>query len=640
MGFDLGGIRDYLGSEPLVDMQTFIEDPDYLGLTEVYPFWLDCARSFTPDISTVALTGSLGGGKTTYANILTCRRLYEWFSQGDLYKYFGLLQGSPLYFLYFSVSLKAAERSGFKQLRSMIDNSVWFRKHFPADTEIRSSIRFANGLNIEYASGESHAIGLNVIGAELDEANFRKGVGGGAMSEYSEVQQLAQQLEDRMHARFTRHGGKLLSFMCYISSASYSSSFMEDKLKDLEGDPHALIHTAVQYKICPSNYSSKTFEVFCGYDQITPCIVTSREQRATLVRSTGLPRGRADGLFERVPVDLLSSFKKNIWLAIQNHCGRATAIRGTFITNYELVRDSYVTELYAARPLLQDSIVVSNGDDIALSTVFDESKFIERGRPRAIAIDLSLSGDSASITSVRFDGLGDDGRPVHTHEFTLELVPPAFPNTLKISKVEDLIYWLAERINIYVVATDQFQSASLRQNIQERLGLPDIRFSIDATDIPHLMWLGLLTDGRLRMQFIPRLDREIREAVHDVQKHKVVKRSGSSDDMFQTVVSAAFLCETMCTKGGDISSLLDATVNLSSTLGIERIMNQLGYTGMSMSRYDYGSGISTTHVNTKGGIQYKSAEVSGGFTSGDVQRMVSSQRVSLGFDFDALNVKD
>lgn len=528
------------------------------------------------------MSGNVVNHNTSYLNMVTCYKLYCWFSQGDLYNYFQILRGTPIYFLYFSVSMKAAERSGFKQLRQMIDNAPWFKNNFPRRKDIQSSIQFNNNFSIEFASGESHAIGLNVVGAIIDEANFRNGVGQGTVSEYSEVQRLAQQLEDRMHSRFTRDGGKLISFMGYISSASYQSSFIEEKVSELASDPQGRVINAVQYKICPQNYSPKKFEVFCGYQQISPCIVQSKEHKDTLVKSMSLPKSKADGYFERVPEDLKSQFKKNIYLAIQNHCGRSTAAKGSFITNYDVVRKAYSDALLRACPLVQSSIVVSDQDDTPIRSVLDVSRLQYTDRPHALCLDLSLTGDHGSLCCVRFDGYAADGRALHNEVFNLELVPPAFPGMLKVSKVEDFILWLAEHLNIAVFSTDQFQSTQLRQNVCEALMLPDIRLSLDSSDIPHLLWLSMLVDERLGLLYLERQDREIRESVHDVVKHKVVKRDGSSDDQFQTLVGAFFLSETICTQEGDISSLLDARLNLVGAGNINRMLKSLGYGGLSL----------------------------------------------------------
>ena len=530
------------------------------------------------------MSGGLLNHNTSFSSMLLCYYLYRVFSSGDLYQYYGLMRGSEIYILYFSVNLKTAQRSGFKQLRNMLCNSPWFRRHCPVDGSIESSIRFGNGMTIDFASGESHAIGLNVVGAVVDEANFRSGVGQGLSSEYGAVQQLAQQLEDRMKSRFSRDGGRrLLSLMIYVSSASYSSSFIEDKMLEMRGCGDGRVVRAVQYRIQPQNYSSEKFEVFCGYQHLMPCVVESSVHRDSLVRALGGVSNVGD-YFELVPVDLRGQFLKNIYLAIQNHCGRSTVSKGTFVTNYGVVRDSYDDSLLSGSPLLQGSVVCSDQDDVPLRVVFDSARFVDVDRPHALCLDLSLTGDHASLCCVRYDGL-IGGVHCHSEVFNLDIVPPSFPGMLRISKVRELILWLSGELNIGVFSSDAYQSEGLRQDVCSVLGLQNIRLSLDSSDLPALTWLGMLVDRRLRLQFLARQDMEIREAVHDVVRHRVVKRDGGSDDQFQAMCGACFLSETVLARVGcGLGDLVGGgRLNLVGSGNIGRFLGMCGLGGSVLS---------------------------------------------------------
>ena len=635
----LGSVRGLLGDGDLgglMGFREFVTSSSGLGLSGVYDFWLDECDRYRPEWWRYALTGSLGGGKSTFSCLLVCYYLYRVFSSGDIYSYYGIMRGSPVYILYFSVNLKTAERSGFKQLRSMLSGSPWFRQHCPVDEGIRSSIRFRNGLSVEFASGEGHAIGLNVVGAIVDEANFRRGVGEGLLSEYSEVQQLAQQLEDRMQSRFSRDGGRrMLSLMLYVSSASFSSSFMDEKVRDLEGCSDGRVVRAVQYKIQPQNYSSEKFEVFCGLGSLSPCIVRDAVHRRQL---EGL--GAVGSCFELVPESLREQFSKNIYLAIQNHCGRSTMSRGSFVTNYEVVERSYVDGFGYC---VQGSVVCSDRDDLELRSVFDVGLFEHVDRPHALTLDLSLTGDHASLCCVRYDGLVG-GVHCHTEVFNLDIVPPEFPGMLKISKVRDLILWLGGVLHVGVFSTDQYQSEGLRQEVCEALGLPNIRLSLDSSDLPALTWLGLLVDGRLRMLRLPRQDVEIREAVHDVSRHRVVKRDGSSDDQFQALCGACFLSETVLTRGGgSLRDLLGDRLSLVGGGSIRRMLRMCGYDGALYSgsgRFvggDVGSVVSGVVAAGADGVDddgLGASLSSGGRISEVLSRRVGGGRVSglSGFD--------
>ena len=75
------------------------------------------------------------------------------------------------------------------------------------------------------------------------------------------------------------------------------------------------------------------------------------------------------------------------------------------------------------------------------------------------------------------------------------------------------------------------------------------------------------------MHFYERLDKEIREAVHDLKKRRVVKRKGSSDDQFQTVVGAFYLSDTI----GSTTATIPERVNVVSARSAMRLAQSCGY---------------------------------------------------------------
>ena len=71
---DLRGISDFLIEGPEVDFRTFVTHQDYLNLMGVYDFWLSKSKDITTDISAVALTGSLAGGKCRWVTSVLLRQ--------------------------------------------------------------------------------------------------------------------------------------------------------------------------------------------------------------------------------------------------------------------------------------------------------------------------------------------------------------------------------------------------------------------------------------------------------------------------------------------------------------------------------------------------------------------------------------
>lgn len=574
----LSTLQKTLAVKDAVDFRTFVCGEEYLNLTGVYEYWLENLNPrLSRKTSRAIFRGSTGAGKSTVMNLVLLYKIYLLFMQGsDVAKTLGLMKGTDVYCFYFSVSMTQAKRSGFNQLKSFIDGSEWFNKNFPRDKSIDSSIRFPNNFYIEYASGEQHQISLNIWGFILDEANFRKtgSAGEGSTADFDEVYHLANQLENRLSQRFLRDGIENF-FAGYISSASYETAFIQDKGDDYKDDPTAIVLDPVLYKVDPRRYTSNRFEVFFGFGEVSPCIVEDENHKESLIRSLrqmSLPDDKIETFFEKVPLELQKQFKNNIYLAIQNICGRPTALRGSFVTNYEIIKSSYDSTLPS--PFSQDSVTVSNKVDIPVEKLLaiDPGNFLYPTRPHSLFMDISLQGDYGSLSCVRYDGIFG-GVKYHSHVFTLEFIPPAFPAATDLTKVQNFIIWLAQYINVAAFGSDNFNSVQIRQEVVKALEIPDVRVSLDSTDLPHLAWLSACVSSRFKMHFYERLDKEIREAVHDLKKRRVVKRKGSSDDQFQTVVGAFYLSDTI----GSTTATIPERVNVVSARSAMRLAQSCGY---------------------------------------------------------------
>lgn len=580
---DALGLTDKAAKDAKADALTFREfvcSPDYLGKSSIYEYWLR-EMGALGEVNELILDGSLGTGKSLLGAVYMVYRICKLFMRGRTpQEQFGLDPDTDIYIMYFSVSLVQAKRSGFNYLFSLVDECKWFRDNCPRDANLSSEVAFANKVHIIYASGEQHQIGLNVWGFILDEANFRSGVGTGSEEQYAGVYALCEQLLDRQYSRFLR-AGKLDSLAIFISSASYETSFIEHRKALARGEESAAVITSVKYKVTPERYSAEMFEVFCGYGNVEPCIVQDDAHKRGLLAACGHNYETGAYLFEQVPVTLYRQFQGSIYLALQNHCGRATGLKGTFITNMQVLLGAYTNT--APSPFNVDDVVISNRDSNALADFYNvEAETPEqRRRPHSLFLDLATNVDFGSLSCVRYDGQAQDGKRMHTHVWTIGFRPPEYPASTMISKVKDFIVWLSGRVNVAALGSDQYQSMQLRQDIAAMLGLPDTRISVDSSDKPHLHWLNALIDKRFAMRRYERLDREIKEAQHDTKRQRVVKRKNSTDDQFQSVVAAFFISDTIVAASSSGISLSDVynggKLNIVGGNSVEAMLRKLGY---------------------------------------------------------------
>lgn len=120
-------------------------------------------------------------------------------------------------------------------------------------------------------------------------------------------------------------------------------------------------------------------------------------------------------------------------------------------------------------------------------------------------------------------------------------------------------------------------STQLRQDINADLDLEDVRLSIDSSDAPHLHWVHGLVDGNITSYYNPKLETEIDEAEHDMKRRRIVKRKGSTDDLFQSCVGAYWLSDTVSAYEGDLKSIYGEKVNLVGARSYDRMLRNLGY---------------------------------------------------------------
>lgn len=574
-------LKDLMGLSEAATFREFVESDDYCGNKYLYEYWYNQQESIPQNISELILDGSLGGGKSFFAAHYLAYRIYLLFLQGSPQVQLGLAEDTDVYVLYFSVSMSMAKKSGYNYIYDIFNSCKWFKEHAPINQNLKSSIEFTGRhFYINYASGEGHQIGLNVWGFILDEANFKgMGVGNGTEEQYQEVTQLYEQLLDRQLSRYARPDGSVNALAILISSASYQTSFVEKRKASVKNSKYAKIITSRSYETKPFMFSKETFQVFIGAGACEPCIVENEDQRLKLLRTAGvLGTGEEDSFVLKVPINLRDSFNRNIVLALQNHCGIPTNMSSSFMSNMKYLYESYVGE-DVIPPILQSFLLeASTGDDTQLIEYLLPENIIHSERPHVLFIDASLQHDTASVVCYRYDGKSSQGLDLHSKVFSLKIKPPQFPNQTRLSKIQRFVIDLASYLNIVAVGSDQFQSAEMRQEINAELGLEDIRISIDSSDVPHLLWQRGLVEGRIKQVKEELLEKEVREAIHDWKRHRVLKATNSSDDCLQGNCGAFYLSDTIGKLAGSVEGLYpEGPINIIGSRAFKSFMQKSGY---------------------------------------------------------------
>ena len=209
----------------VVDIRTFIDSEEYLNANkECWPSIKDDSEElFKRDYTEAVFCEGIGAGKTYKASIIIAYMVYKVLCLKDPQKSLGLAKNSQLCFINMSIRAEQSRKVVFGEIKSRIDNSPWFRTHYPSDPSIRSELRFPKRIMVLPGnSKETFPLGFNILGGVMDEAAW-----------YTETQEhdVAEGMFNALHNRIkNRFGDRGLLVM--ISSPRYVDDFIEKKIKE------------------------------------------------------------------------------------------------------------------------------------------------------------------------------------------------------------------------------------------------------------------------------------------------------------------------------------------------------------------------------------------------------------------------
>lgn len=211
----------------VVDIRTFVNSDEYLNAK--YECWDsikdDLEELFIGNYREAVFCEAIGAGKSFKASVIIAYMVYRVLCLKDPQKSLGLARDTWIYFINMSVRADQSKKVVFGEVKARIDNSPWFRIHYPPDPTIKSELRFPKGVMVFPGnSQETFPLGFNVLGAVMDEASW-----------YIDTadHDVAEDMFNALHSRIkNRFGDKGLTVM--ISSPRYVDDFVEKKMKEAE----------------------------------------------------------------------------------------------------------------------------------------------------------------------------------------------------------------------------------------------------------------------------------------------------------------------------------------------------------------------------------------------------------------------
>lgn len=164
-------LEDY--EEIPVDIDTFLEDPEYLGQAtnygrQIYPFWRERLREIfakgDTEYAEICFTGAIGVGKTAIAVYAIAYLLYRLLCLRNPQRYFGFADTDEIAIFFFNATVALAMGVGYARLHATCMESPWFKAH----GEIRGSDSNPyyvpdKHIAIKAGSKASHGLGQQVF---------------------------------------------------------------------------------------------------------------------------------------------------------------------------------------------------------------------------------------------------------------------------------------------------------------------------------------------------------------------------------------------------------------------------------------------------------------------------------------------
>lgn len=467
-----------------VSFEQFISDDNYLGKSTrngqfLYPFWRrEVPKIFRSGSSEVALSGSIGVGKTTVAVISMIYHLYRTMCMRDPQSFFGLAPGTKIEYAFLNNTLSSSYGVAYQSFQAFIQESPWFLKHGAISGRATPEYYPDKGFGFTVGSRPQHTLGRAIICAILDEVSFAPGQN--VSYEKSKIMDVYTNIRRRMESRFMVQG-KCFGMLFLVSSKATESSFLESYIADQvkKGYPIYVVDQPL-WKVKPAAYSGKMFKVAVGNKYVRSRVEPLGLPETDLINWTESAQKSGLTVID-VPVEHRQAFDQDLDKALQDIAGISTSVV-TKAFSVEKILKCVSPTLH--NPFKSDIITVGMGDTLELKDFFDESLIPDnvRSAPVFIHLDASVSGDRTGLSGTAIIGTkevttygADVDEEVTSEElvyqqvFSVGIQAPS-DSEISFEKTRRFIYYLKDDIglNIKIVTTDGFQSVDTRQILQSK----------------------------------------------------------------------------------------------------------------------------------------------------------------------------
>lgn len=563
-----------------VDMDTFLDDPYYLGESSktLYPkIRADLKEALVSGrYREMVLTGGIGYGKTTFISFAVARMMYEISCLRNPQEAYGLSAGSEIVIALISKSLHVARQVMKTAVEDKLKISPYFQEHFKGSAN-RDVTHYPNNVMLVIGSCNSERVlGMNVVGGAMDEANFMttkgqviKEAGGEkkSIAQYDLAEKVYASLIRRIKSRFLKAANDLPGIMVLASSATTVNSFTDRKIKASLNDPAVFVRDYANWMVKPQeNFSGETFQVVVGNGGLRSRLLpkdTPQEEKQ-YYKDAGCR-------IIDVPMEYIDDFQRDLELAIRDIAGIPTHAISAYIHRLETI-DAAIQRYENLRdhralghPCTSSEYTMNTDFDFMWGNICSKGKRRLKGgyeewtwrpknapgRSRFIHIDTSLSGDSTGFVMGYVDRMVEVVRRNESGQTYSDLAPfividlmlrvnPPQGDQIFLPDVRRMVYEIQEHgFHIASLTCDSYQSAEMIQQMKRRGVKADV-LSVDRTTEPYDALKSALYEERIAFYEYPPLINELKTLEYDSVRGKVDHPVAGSKDVADALAGVVF----------------------------------------------------------------------------------------------------
>ncbi|WP_304393358.1 hypothetical protein [uncultured Clostridium sp.] len=521
--YDKINLADY--EEVPVDLMTFLCRDDLLGPytnggKDIYDTWVKELKYIHNPANFVdqwAITGSTGTGKSTVATYSLCYELYKLMCLKNPNRFY-LNANETIWFMFFNLNLKLAEKTMWGKFQKALQMSPWFLERGTVTGKTNLIYQPNKDIRLDIGSTEEHALSVAVMFAAMDEMSF----GSNDNVEYLQTGMMSiyNQLYLRLSSRFLS-AGRIQGRMYLISSAKSTNAVLESFIKDNEGQPGMHVSRYKQWEVLPaSKFSGEWFKLAVGNDTLESYIMPLDVSQEQIAEAEKQGYEVID-----IPLEMLHRFEMDLNRTLIDTCGIAVQSSYKYIT-HRIIEPCLGDGI---NPFTKEIIKTGLKDNIQIKDYFTPEVVPELLYTKKIYVhcDLSKNGDMTGISAVAVLGyknqerFNDEGamstikEMVFRHVFSIGLQCP--PNDeLSMIKVKDFIHYLKYELgwNIAGVSCDGYQSLMLLQSLKLD-GFDAKEVSMDIVDtkkkecVGYTSFRNTLLEKRIYLLDLYELQREL-----------------------------------------------------------------------------------------------------------------------------------